>query len=57
LTGAPVKNQLAALLEADLRLAASDNPGHRFAGRWTSHLPALARDLICHAEPGKQRGR
>src|SRR6266404_6465102 len=49
--------QLADLLEADLRLATRDNPGHRLAGWRSSHLSALAHDLVCDAELGEQRRR
>ena len=49
--------QFADLLEADLRLATRDDRGHRLAGRRPSHFSALARDLVCDAELGEQRGR
>src|ERR1700688_2171940 len=49
--------QLADLLEADLHLATRDDRGHRLAGRRPSHLSTLARDLVCNAELGEQRGR
>jgi hypothetical protein len=49
--------QLGDLLEADLSLATRDDRGHWLAGRRSSHLSALARDLVCDAELRKQCGR
>jgi hypothetical protein len=50
-------DQLADLLEADLRLAPRDDRGHRLAGGRPAHLPTLARNLACDAELREQRGR
>src|SRR5882672_10085753 len=51
-------DQLADLLEPDLRLPAGDDGGDWFAGGWAPHLPALARQLLRHAESGEQhRGK
>src|SRR5437879_4499862 len=50
-------DQLAHLLEADLRLAARDDRGHRLPGGRPTHLSTLARNLVCDAELRKQRGR
>jgi hypothetical protein len=49
--------QLADLLESDLGLATRDDHGHWLAGRRSSHLSTLARDLISDAELREQRGR
>ena len=47
-------DQLADLLEADLRLATRDDGGHRLAGRRSAHPSALARDRFGDAELGEQ---